>query len=236
MGREVTARARTALRAIEKLGPAGKEVVVVPTEKVYLGSSSTLIARASSFGDNLGFASATVLSKGGSTGEGAKNDGRGGAGAASALFTSTLSAWKLYRSFEGSFGAEVFTIPNSGLVEEGGDNVVVVDAASLPLIWTASSSGSIISAGRIVAFGALTSSISCAMADSLAGGVLRRLEGLSSPSTIVIVSTTLKAARIVCVEPLGAEVKGSPSEIPSTRVGFSAGGLERFVPCKCKAT
>jgi hypothetical protein len=203
---------------------------------VYLGSSSTLIARASSFGDNLGFTGAAILLRGGSTGEGAKNDGRDDAGGASALFTSTLSAWKLYRSLEGSFGAEVFTTPNSSLVEEGGD-VGGGGAAGLPLIWT-TSLGSIISAGRIVALGALASSISCALDDGLAGGVLRRLEGLSSPSRIVIVSITLKVDRVVCVEPLGAEVKGSLSETSPTRVGFSisAGGLERFVPCECKAT
>lgn len=202
-----------------------------------MGSSSTLIARASSLGDNLVSAGATVVF--GKASEGtdgaAKNGGRGGAGAVSALLTSTLSAWKLYRSLEGSFGAEVFAPPNNGLVAEGGDNVVAGGGGvGLPLMGAVSSAGSIISAGRMIALEALVSSVSWTLDNDLAGGILRRLEGLSSSSRRVIVSTTLGTERIICVEPLCAEAKGSLTETSSPRVGFSisGGGLERLVPCE----
>lgn len=111
-----------------------------------------LIARASSFGDSSACAEAAVVlgMAGDSVGGGAKSDKGGGAGTASAFLTSTLSAWKLYRSLEGSFGAEVFKPPNTDLVTEGGDSVTGDGTASLPLMWTLSSVGSMISAGRTV--------------------------------------------------------------------------------------
>ena len=198
--------------------------MTVPIGNVYLGSSSTFIARASSFGNNLGLAGAAMLLEmmGDGTG-GAKNDGREGACAVSVLFTSTLSAWKLYRSLDGSFGAEVFATPNSGLVADGGERVGGgVGGVGLPLIWTVSSAGSIISAGRI---GILETSFSWVLDDGLAGGVLRFLGVFSSSSRMVIVSTTFTAER---VSPLSAGAKGS------ARVGLSisGGGLERFVPCE----
>lgn len=161
IGREVTAKESTLLRAADKLGPAGEEEVV-PTENVYLGSSSTFIARASSFGDSLAFAWATVFSGMAcdSTGGSAKGDESGGAGMPSAFLISTLSARKLYRSLEGSFGAEVFKPPNTDLVTEGGDSITGGGGAGLSLMWALSSAGSIISAGRTIALEGLASSIS----------------------------------------------------------------------------
>lgn len=162
MGREVTDRASAARHAgEEKLGPAEEDIV--PTEKVYFGSWSTLISSASSFGDNLALDAGTIafrtLEDG--TAGGAKNEGSGAGCTASALLTSTLSTWKLYRSLEGSFGAEVFELPNRGLVVEGGDTAVAgTDGAGLPLMGAVSSAGSIISAGRMIGLGTLTSSIS----------------------------------------------------------------------------
>lgn len=183
---------------------------------MYFGSSSTLIARASSFGDNLASAGAVVVVgiASGGTSRGAKSDESGGTGIASAFLTSTLSAWKLYRSLEGSFGAEVFKPPNTDLVTVGGDSVVG-NETDLPLIWVLSV-GSIISAGCTTALKGLASSTSWVRGDRLVGGVLRRFEGLSSSSRTVIVSATSGVERVVSEKPLGAEAKGSLSKPSST--------------------
>lgn len=92
VGREAMGMESTALRTWTELGPAGYTGSF--TGKVYLGSSSMSMASTSSFDVSLTFGGAG----GKGTGAGANRDVMGGAGgigggAASALRTSTLSAW-----------------------------------------------------------------------------------------------------------------------------------------------